>query len=448
MSVASGIQAVPGAERTAPSEAPYAPDARRNGVLRIAMVAACPMPERRGTPVRIQRIAEGLQRLGHEVHLVTYPYGNGDFAAPVIVHRVGRAGTHYRTAPGPSLSKLFVLDPLMVGLLRRVLREGGIDIIHAHHYEGLLVSLVARGKRRVPLVYDAHTLLGSELPAYAPHLPQGMKRMLGTRLDRCLPGYADHVISVTDGIRDQLIATTPLGRERVTCVSNGVETDVFRAPDPTDGAHPPTVVFAGNLAPYQGIELLLDAFRRVLDAHPGARLRIVSESSFAPYEAQARTLGVRDAIEVVAAPFEALPSLLASADVAVNPRPDCDGIPLKLLNYMAAARPAVSFEGSAPGVEHGSTGWLAPRGNVDAFAAGILTLLRDAPTARSIGSRARDHVQRNHSWEVVATQTEGVYHDVLRRMSAPARRPMAGAHTAHALPADGISTVRPAGDER
>ena len=40
--------------------------------MRIAIVAACPFPLPRGTPVRILRMAEALADRGHEVHVVTY----------------------------------------------------------------------------------------------------------------------------------------------------------------------------------------------------------------------------------------------------------------------------------------------------------------------------------------------------------------------------------------
>lgn len=419
-----------------PNGAPVSPEAsdeRKPGAnassLHVAVVAACPFPERRGTPVRIQRMAEGVQLRGHAVHVVTYPYGSGAVAAPLIVHRVRRGGTSYRTAPGPSVGKLLVLDPLLVRRLRRLLREYPIDIIHAHHYEGLLVAAAARVGTGVPVVYDAHTLLESELPSYVPSIARGATRAFGMRLDRLLPTCADHVISASDTIRHRLLATTSLGDEQVTCVSMGVEIDLFDVPPPADGrGRAPLVVFTGNLAPYQGIDLLLQAFREVLAARPDARLRIVSESSFDRYDDQARTLGVRDAIDVVAAGFDAVPAQLAASDVAVNPRLECDGIPLKLLNYMAASKPVVSFAGSAPGVEHGRTGWLVDSRDPAAFARGILALLDDPSRAGVIGREARRFVQMHHSWAAVAEQTETVYRRVIERTRAraPGRRVAGG----------------------
>ncbi len=397
--------------------------------MRVAVVAACPFPERRGTPVRIQRIAEGLQRRGHEVHVVTYPFGTGTLDAPLAVHRVSRGGTRYRSLPGPSIGKLAVLDPLLVRLLRRVLCRTRPDVVHAHHYEGLLVAAAARIGTDVPLIYDAHTLLESELPSYGPRVPASAKRIVGRTLDRWLPGRADHVISVTETIRETLLARTGLGQDDVTTVSNGVELELFDCGAGTDGGlaqgvdggHPPTVVFSGNLARYQGIDLLLHAFREVLAQKPATRLRIVTESSFGGYEELARELGVRQAVDVIASGFEGVPRLLASADVAVNPRSECHGIPLKLLNYMAASKPVVSFREAAPGVEHGRTGWIVEKGDVPAFAAGILTLLDDPARAGAIGAAARVHVEANHSWQAVAEITEAVYRRVIARMGAASR---------------------------
>ncbi len=388
---------------------------RPDAPLRVAVVAACPFPERRGTPVRIQRLAEGLLQRGHEVHVVTYG-GSGAVAEGLRVHRAGRALGPSSSGPGPSAMKLLRLDPVLMTTLRRLLRQHDIDVVHAHHYEGLLVGLAARSGRWPPLVYDAHTLLETELPTYGRYVPRRAKRGLGAFMDRWLPPRADHVIAVSDTIRDHLLARTSLVDAEVTTISDGVELELFQAAGsrPRE-SHRPTVVFTGNLAAYQGIDLLLAAFREVLRARPDARLVIVTESSFEPYAARAGALGVADAIDVVVAGFDRVPAALAEADVAVNPRPDCSGIPLKLLNYMAAGKPVVSFRGSAPGVEHGRNGWLAESGDIADFARGILRMLESPELAREIGDSARRHVEAHHSWDALAGAVESVLRGVLAR---------------------------------
>ena len=109
------------------------------------MVAACPFPLGRGTPIRIQRQAEALAARGHEVHVVTYALGNAEPMDRVCVHRTPRVPFYSTTSPGPTYQKLLALDPMLVVTLVRCLRTQSFDLIHAHHYEGLVVARVARG---------------------------------------------------------------------------------------------------------------------------------------------------------------------------------------------------------------------------------------------------------------------------------------------------------------
>jgi glycosyltransferase involved in cell wall biosynthesis len=387
------------------------------------MVAACPYPARRGTPIRIHRLAEGMAARGHQVHVVTYHFGSSSQDAPTLsVHRIPSIGPYRKLSPGPTYVKLGLLDPLLALKLWQVLRKFPVDIIHAHHFEGLLVSAAARLWSRTPLIFDAHTLLTSELPFYSLGLPLRAKQRIAAVLDRRLPGMADHVITVTERIRERLLQMGAVQNDRVSVVPNGVESQFFLengngGGKGTNGG--PTLIFTGNLAPYQGIDLMLQALRKVLNRRSDVRLKIVTESSFAHYDALARELGVAGSIEVVRAQFEEIPRLLAGATVAVNPRMDCDGIPVKLLNYMAAGKPVLSFASSAPGVRHRQTGWLVADGDVDGFAEGALTLLGNAELASALGQNARRLVKDQHDWGRSTELAEGIYRRVIRERASP-----------------------------
>lgn len=403
--------------------------------LTVAVVAACPLPQPRGTPVRILRLSEAVAARGHEVHVITYHLGDGDLPESLRVHRIPRIPTYRKRTPGPSVQKLLLLDPLLAAKLSSVLRQRKFDVIHAHHYEGLIAAAVGAAGAGVPVVYDAHTCLETELPSYRLFLPRGVKRRLGRYLDRWLPGSADHVIAVTERIRRRLIETG-IPEDRVTVASQGIEDPFFRAPEEESGEEaaavaepggtgaarqsaasadgPPVVIYAGNLAPYQGIELLLAAFADVHSQRPDSRLRILTRSSFEPYRELARRVGVEGAIDLAPTIVEELPARLREAAVAVNPRIQCDGIPIKLLNYMAAARPVVSFEGSAPILRDGETARLVPDGDTTAFGRAIIELLDEPERAREMGRRARREAELNHRWDGIAARVEAVYRRLLR----------------------------------
>lgn len=386
--------------------------------LRVAVVAACPFPYGRGTPIRIRRLAEGLATRGHEIHVATYHLGHPVDVPGVRIHRVVPVRGYTRSAPGPSLRKLLVVDPLLVARLRRLLSERAFDVIHAHHVEGLMIALLARLGRRLPIVFDAHTSLESELPYYGAATTRRLMRGVGRAFDRLLPPRADHTITVTTELRARLLAGRSVDPGRVTVVGNGLEWALFeqahrRARGRRRGE---TLVFAGNLAAYQGIDLMLKAFARVRERHPNVRLSIVSQAAFAPFEATARDLGIRDALDIASVGFEAVPEHLSRADVALNPRLDTPGIAQKTLNYMAMGLPIVSFAGSGRHLVDGETALLAEDGNIMGFASAIVRLLEDPALAHRLGENARRSVREKNDW----AQSSEVLERVLYRVVAAA----------------------------
>lgn len=388
-----------------------------NRRFNIAMIAACPFPFPRGTPIRIFRMADALAKRGHHVHVVTYHLGEHVEQPPFVIDRIPNVPTYRKVSPGPSYQKLMVLDALLTIKLARLLRRKHFDVIHAHHFEGLLTARLAAKRKRIPIIFDAHTLLESELPFYRLGLLARTKKRLGRMLDRRLPVKADHVIAVTDDIRDKLVEEHQLPASKVSVITNGVELEHFNVNNP-DGDFSlrhkhPTVVFAGNLARYQGVDHLLEAFRLVVDQCPEARLRIISGDALTAYQSQVDRLKLNDHIETAPANFERLPRELAAADVAVNPRCECDGIPQKLLNYMSMGLPIVSFAGSAKNLVHGELAWVAPDHDIPAFAQGVLALLKDRKMALRLGEQARRYVCEQFSWDYVAERIESVYEQLV-----------------------------------
>lgn len=382
------------------------------------MVAACPFPWPRGTPVRIFRMAEALVERGHQVHVVTYHHGE-QASAPMKIHRTRKISSYQKYSPGPTYRKLILLDPLLARRLVGVLKDYEIDVIHAHHYEGLLVGAFARFFTGHPLVYDAHTLLETELPSYGLGLPRGIKREIGKSLDYHLPQWSDHVVAVSERIRRKFLIQGRIDSGRVSTVSNGVEFERFAQCSWPDETGTPTrrIIFTGNLAAYQGVELMLEAFARVAQKRGDVRLVLVSRSSFEEHEGHARALGILPLIDLIPSEFDSLASELEQATIALNPRLECDGIPQKLLNYMAAGRAVVSFEGSATCVDHDKTGWVVPNGDPRRFADGILRLLDDPTLAQRIGAAARAFVKVHHTWNDTAASVERIYTDLLMEKS-------------------------------
>lgn len=387
---------------------------RPDRVVSVVLVAACPFPAPRGTPVRIARMAEALRDRGHDVQVVSYHLADGDDPEGIEVHRTPRVAGYRRMQAGPSLAKLLVMDPLLVGTLARVLRRRPADLVHAHHVEGLGAALAA-APPPTPVVYDAHTLLSSELHRYGPRPVAPLAGRFGRWVDGASARRADHVVTVTTAIACSLVAEHAIPATRVTVVPNGVERHRFagaRLVSPV-----PHVVFAGGLTAYQGIAVLLDSFARLRRTHPDALLTLAvsHRSDLAPWVATLRGADLTGAVRVREVDLDGLASILASATVAVNPRPEADGQPLKLLNYMAAGAPIVACRGSAHGLIHDRTAWLVDDDDPTALAAGLRRLIDDPARAARRGAEARRAAAALPTWSEVAELLEGVYAPLVDR---------------------------------
>jgi glycosyltransferase involved in cell wall biosynthesis len=388
------------------------------GPMRVLMIAACPFPARRGTPLRVERLAEALVTRGHDVRLVAYHISEENAAFLYPVERIFNRTVSRPLPPGPTLAKLLLYDPALAYRVASTLNRWPADIMHAHHCEGVLAAAYARWRYRVPLVFDAHTLLASELPSYKIGFSQKLSRHLGAWLDGLLSRRADHTLAVTDDIRQHLISKHGIDSKCVSVATNGVEFEPFVAaarlsPDPGQTAAGRPLIYTGTLAPYQGVDLLLRAFAVVRRMCPDIRLEICTSSPFAPWAPLASELGISGAIDLVDANFQALPQRLADAGIALLPRPVCAGIPQKLLNYMAAGRPIVAFAGSAKTLVHEQTGLVVPGDDHEAFAAAILRLLQSPELATSLGTAAQSWVVRNCSWARTAASVEAAYEQLL-----------------------------------
>jgi glycosyltransferase involved in cell wall biosynthesis len=402
-----------------------APERESCRPYRVAVVAACPFPHGRGTPIRIRRLAEGLAARGHEIDVATYHLGDPVDLPGVRIHRIAPLGRYTRSAPGPSLRKLLVLDPLLVAKLKRLLAERAFDVIHAHHVEGLAVALLARRGRHLPIIFDVHTALELELPYYGPATTHRVLRRVGRAFDRLLPPRADHTVTVTTELRARLLAAGPVDPTRITVVGNGLEFALFEQAERRARARCPgeILVFTGNLATYQGVDLMLKAFALVRERRPNVRLRIVSQAAFTRFEALARALGVRDALDIANVGFEAVPEYLAQADVALNPRLESAGIAQKTLNYMAMGLPIVSFAGSGRHLVDGETALLVEDGDVRGFASAIIRLLEDPALPHRLGENAKRLVREKNDWAHSSQMLERVVEYVVGAAAEHPTRP-------------------------
>jgi glycosyltransferase involved in cell wall biosynthesis len=165
------------------------------------------------------------------------------------------------------------------------------------------------------------------------------------------------------------------------------------------------VGWTGVLREWHGLELLLDALARV----PGARLLIVGDGpARAAVQAHAARLGMSERVVVTGrVAHDSVPDYVAAMDVAVVAH-DRTGVasPMKLLEYMAMAKPVVAprLDNVRDVVDHDRTGLLFTPGDVNALAAALQRLAADAPLRARLGRSARESIETARNWRRNAEQ--------------------------------------------
>ncbi len=343
----------------------------------------------RGRPGGVQtvyrRLVRGLRERGH----VVAPLWAGELTADAGGDdgRALRLALPERRATLAGTARSVAATVVSGARLIAALARFRPDVVNVHFARAELVHFVLlRPVFRYRLVVAVH---GSDLLS-----PRGVD---GARLPRLL-ARADAVTAVSAELAELAAARAGVDRAAVTIVPNGVDVGWWAA-DPTipapDG--PPTAITVGRLAPEpKGQDLLLRAFAEVVERLPTARLVLVGEGRWrGDLEALADELGLSTAVSFTGALVPAaLREQLAASDVFVLASRR-EGLPMALLEAMAAGLPAVVTDvGEMAGVVVEGTGRVVPTEDVGALADALGDLLADRCAARRCGrmaaERARD----------------------------------------------------------
>ena len=129
--------------------------------LRILMVAPQPFFRARGTPFSVLHRIRALVEAGHEVDLVTYPFGEDIELPRLNIIRASNVPGVKDIKIGPSIAKICLDIPLYFATVR-ALRDKTYDVIHSHEEAAFFCMGLAR-KHSLIHVYDMHSSLPHQL---------------------------------------------------------------------------------------------------------------------------------------------------------------------------------------------------------------------------------------------------------------------------------------------
>jgi len=354
-----------------------------------------------GAEMLLRELAPGLQRRGYRVS-VAYSTP-GPLAADLQAQGL----------PLTRLPRLARVDPLLLGRMVRLMRQDPPPILHTHLFKSDFHGRPAARLAGVPVVIS--TLHNSD--------PWARKPILGA-LYAANARLADRLIAVSNEVRAYYLEHTHIGPEQVITVDNGVDTRRFAGQEAAGqqvrsalGLASRAVVFGaiGRMKPQKDHASFLQAAAMIYRQLPQARFLLIGDGPLrGELEAQARQLGLGEAVIFTGLRSD-IPALLAAMDVLVFSS-RWEGLPVTLLEGMAAARPVVAtaVDGIRTVSIPGETALLVPPDDPQALAQACLRLGSDLHLARRMGQAGRARVIEHYSIDAMIDRVAQVYSSLLQ----------------------------------
>ena len=390
------------------------------------MIAPEPFFEPRGTPFSEFHRIRALTALGHQVDLVTYPFGQDVSMPGLRVFRSLRPPFVTGVKIGPSLAKIPLDAMLTLTTIRRAL-GGRYDAIHSHE-EGGLIGAVLASLLRVPHLYDMHSSLPQQLTNFAFSRSPLIRRAF-LAIERFMIRRSRVVIVICPSLEETVRAIEP--GARVVLIENapGSADEAATSAQAADvrrslglGAEIPIVLYTGTFEAYQGLDLLFEAMAGVRREHPDARLVLAGgqPDQIARAREQARAAGVQaETIFAGQRPAAEIPAYLLAADLLVSPRSRGTNTPLKIYQYLRSGKAIVATRLLTHTQVLSDETAILTEATPQAFAGGILAGLADRAMAAEVGRRARDLAETKYSYDAYLERTRQACRALMPDASAP-----------------------------
>jgi glycosyltransferase involved in cell wall biosynthesis len=322
------------------------------------VIAPQPFFTYRGTPFSVYYRTLVMSELGVECDLLTYGQGLDVHLPGCRLYRIPALRWLGEVKVGPSYLKA-LLDALMILWTIALLCRRRYTVVHAHE-EAVFWCLWLKPLFRFRLIYDMHSSLPQQLDNFRFHKVPMLRRIFRAWEIKALR-KAEAVITVCPALLE-LARKEGAPAARSFLIENSivdpvevrVDESTRRAEDMSavaarrwvDGRKPgPTVIYAGTLEAYQGIDRLLQAFVEVSREMPEAGLLIAGglPRQVDHYRQMAANLGLGERVMFAGwlSPADAR-DLSQRCAAAVSPRETGDNTPMKIYELIAHAVPLVA----------------------------------------------------------------------------------------------------------
>jgi glycosyltransferase involved in cell wall biosynthesis len=259
------------------------------------------------------------------------------------------------------------------------------------------------------------------------HSAGGAVAWIADRLERFVSRSSEHVIAISESFTE-VLHRWEIAPEKVTIIPNWAalsELPVCPRDNEWARSHDlvnrDVVLYSGTLGLKHDPRIFIDIAKALERSKPEARVVVVSEGQGRSLlESEQRRLRLDNLVLLDYQPYEALPEMLASADVLIvvlEPDAGRYSVPSKVLNYLCAARPilgVIPAENDVAAILHSSGAGIAvDPGEHQRAIAELMILLAQPDTRIQMGTAGRQYAEATFD----ISEIGGRFESVLRKVN-------------------------------
>ena len=378
-----------------------------------------------GGEVMLRDFALEMANRGHKVDFVCHQSGDfWEFENDLLtIHKIAPPiSLKHGCFPSLFQQLFFILKLVFKG--SQIVDKYKIDIIHANTLSPAFAAAILGKLYNIPVINTIHHVYSLKNNEYATEGNRGnafifklfsLPKLICEKAIIRLP--ADGIHTVSESSKDDLIRFGIKDSAKISIIPNAV--DLRHFVDKSDNVqYENFVLFIGRLVKYKNLDVVIDAFRGVVDAIPDARLVIVGDGpAIHEWKELASSNGLSDNIV-----FEGYVSeerkdeLLRNCSILVFPSL-IEGFGIVLLEAFAHRKPVIisDVRPLTEIVGDNVDGLVAGATSPDDWAEKIVFLLKNKSRCERMGANGRSKVESGFNIIHAAESLESSYKDLIEK---------------------------------
>lgn len=386
--------------------------------MRILMIAPQPFYEERGTLIAIDLLLRALAGRGDEVDLLTVHLGENRSYAGLRIFRVRPWLRPRVIKSGLSWAKIWC-DLFLFFAAIQLIRQNNYRLIHAVEEAGFMALVIGK-MFHTPFVFDVDSSMTTQIIDRFKWLSP-VTRLLKW-LESIPARHAAAIVPMCDSLAEDIarVSSQKVFVLNDVCLPGDPEATVDDLRELLEIQDELLVMYVGNLEPYQGIDLLLESFGKVIEAGTCCRLVIIGgrTEDVAKYRAQADDLNIGQHVNFIGPrPVGALDKYLCQADLLVSPRIQGTNTPMKIYSYLGSGRAVVAtnLQTHTQVMDDSIAALAAPE--AQAFADAMVRVLGSEEERERLGKQAAALAEEKYSWSAFKRQVDSIFDDLERDLT-------------------------------